>query len=267
MGLHHLMNEVQCTISRSFRTQNTSAPFQTLTGERSTVELAGQFLIHAKQIANLATAHTDVAGRHIHIRTDYLIQLAHESLAEAHDFGIALAAWREVTAALATAHRQCGECILESLLESQELQNAQIDRRMEAQTALIRTDSTVELHTVTDVHLHLALVVHPRYTEGDDTLRFHDALHNFCLFKFRMLVVHVLNRFQHFAYSLQVLHFAWMLLCQVLHNFLNVHSFKVLFVKLTLCYIGTAKIGNFLVTAKKIPYYFSYNVYNLLKYV
>lgn len=47
-----------------------------------------------------------------------------------------------------------------------------------------------------------------------------------------------------------------MLLLQVLHDFLNVHSFKVFIVKLTFCYIDNAKIGNFLETSKKIPYYF-----------
>ena len=46
---------------------------------------------------------------------------------------------------------------------------------MQAQTALVRANRAVELHTVAAVDLHLALIVHPRHTEGDDALRLHEA--------------------------------------------------------------------------------------------
>jgi len=166
------------------------------------MELTGQFLIHTEEVAYLTTADTDITGRYVDIRTDDLIQLTHESLAEAHDLRIALATWREVTATLATTHRQGRQRILEGLLETEELQDAQVHGGMEAQTALVRTDGTVELHTVADVHLYLALVVDPGHTEGDDALRFHDALHDFCLLKLRMLVIYVFDRLQYFTYSL-----------------------------------------------------------------
>ena len=91
------------------------------------MELRGELLVHAKEIANLASAHSDVACRHIHIGTNDLIELHHESLTETHDLGIALAARSKVRAAFATAHGQCGERILEGLLEAEELQYAQID--------------------------------------------------------------------------------------------------------------------------------------------
>ena len=73
---------------------------------------------------------------------------------------------------------------------------------METQTALVRTDGTVELNAVADVHLYLALVIDPGHTESGDALWFYDALHDFSLLKLRMLIVHVLDRFKHFAYSL-----------------------------------------------------------------
>ena len=76
---------------------------------------------------------------------------------------------------------------------------------METQTALIRADSAIELHAVTDIHLYLTLVINPGHTERGDTLGFHDALYYFCLFKFRMLVVHVLDGLQYFTNSLKVL--------------------------------------------------------------
>lgn len=42
---------------------------------------------------------------------------------------------------------------------------------MQSQTALVRTESGVELDTITAVDLRLKLVVFPDYAELDDTLR------------------------------------------------------------------------------------------------
>ena len=73
---------------------------------------------------------------------------------------------------------------------------------MKAQTALVRTDGTVELHAVADVHLYLALVIDPGYAEGRDAFGLHDTLYDFGLLELGMLVVDVLNRFQHLSYCL-----------------------------------------------------------------
>ena len=54
------------------------------------------------------------------------VKLVHESLTETHHLSIALAAGREVGAALASAHGQSGERVLESLLESKEFEDAEI---------------------------------------------------------------------------------------------------------------------------------------------
>ena len=64
---------------------------------------------------------------------------------------------------------------------------------MEAQAALVRTNGTVELHSVAEVDMYLALVVHPWHTEGNDTLRLHQSLYDSCFLKFGVLVVHVLD--------------------------------------------------------------------------
>jgi hypothetical protein len=48
-------------------------------------------------------------------------------------------------AALAAAHRQRGERVLEHLLEGEELEDAEVDRRVEAQAALVRADRAVHL--------------------------------------------------------------------------------------------------------------------------
>ena len=63
---------------------------------------------------------------------------------------------------------------------------------MEAQTTLVWANGAVKLHAVADVDLHFTLVVHPWYSEGDDALRLHHALHDFCFLKLGMLVVDVL---------------------------------------------------------------------------
>lgn len=63
-----------------------------------------------------------------------------------------------------------GEGILENLLEAQELEDAQVDSRVETETSLVGTESRVVLNTEATVDLNLALVVLPDNTELDDTL-------------------------------------------------------------------------------------------------
>ena len=64
---------------------------------------------------------------------------------------------------------------------------------METETAFVRTDSAVELYTITEVGLNLTLVVNPSYTESEDTIGLYDALDNLCFLEFGMLVVNFLN--------------------------------------------------------------------------
>ena len=132
----------------------------------------------------------------------HLVEFHHESLAEAHNLGIALASRSKVAAALAAAHRQGGQGVLERLLEAQELQDGEVDGWMETQTALVRADGAIKLNTVTNVDLHFALVVDPGHTESDDSFWLYDALNNLGLLELRMLVVHIFNRFQYFTYCL-----------------------------------------------------------------
>ena len=82
-----------------------------------------KLLVHSKHIAYLTASYSYIACRHIAVGSKVTPQLKYECLAEAHNLAIALAARAEVTSALTTAHRQCGECILECLLKAQELQD------------------------------------------------------------------------------------------------------------------------------------------------
>ena len=76
---------------------------------------------------------------------------------------------------------------------------------MEAETALIGTDGTVELDTIAGVGLDLAFVVYPGYAEGEDAVRLYQAFHNLGLLKLGMLIVHILDGFQNLLNSLQIL--------------------------------------------------------------
>ena len=95
---------------------------------------------------------------------------------------------------------------------------------METQSALVRADGAVKLYAVADVDLYLTLVVNPGHAESRDALGLDKALDNLCLLELGMLVIYIFNGDEHFSYCLQILCFAWMLVLQLLHNCLYVHS-------------------------------------------
>ncbi|MNZ94359.1 hypothetical protein D3C78_1134640 [compost metagenome] len=104
------------------------------------------------------------------------VQFAHERLAEAHHFGVALALRIEVRTALAAAHGQRGQRVLEDLLEGKELQHAEVHRRVEAQAALVRADGAAHLYAEATVDVHPALVIDPRYAEQDGAFGLDDTV-------------------------------------------------------------------------------------------
>jgi hypothetical protein len=61
--------------------------------------------------------------------------------------------------------------VLEDLLETQELEDGQVDGRVETETTLVGTESGVELDTESTVHLHHTLVVLPDDAELNNALR------------------------------------------------------------------------------------------------
>src|SRR6201999_3053731 len=95
-------------------------------------EAVGDALVLAEHVADLAAADDDVAGRHVDVGADVAIELGHEALAAAHDLAVALALRVEVGAAIAPAHRQAGERVLEGLLEGEELEDRLVDAGVEA---------------------------------------------------------------------------------------------------------------------------------------
>jgi hypothetical protein len=118
------------------------------------------------------------------------VQLGHEALAETHDLAVGLALGVEVAAALAAADGQPGQGVLEDLLEAEELDDAQIDRGMKAQPALVGPERAVELDAEAAVDLDLAPVVLPGHAEDDLTLRLADALDDLLIRELGMLDQH-----------------------------------------------------------------------------
>lgn len=83
MLLEHLVDEVERAEARGLRAQDGAAPFHALAREHA-LELVGQLLVLAKEIAYLPAANADVARRHVLVGTYILVELLHESLAETH---------------------------------------------------------------------------------------------------------------------------------------------------------------------------------------
>jgi hypothetical protein len=72
-------------------------------------------------------------------------------LAETHDFAIRFAGWVKIGTTFATTHWECGEGVLEDLLEAEELEDGKVNVASETAAALVWTDGGVELDTETTV--------------------------------------------------------------------------------------------------------------------
>ena len=64
---------------------------------------------------------------------------------------------------------------------------------METNTAFVRANGIVELHTIAEVRLNFTLIIHPRYTESKDTVRFNQTFYNFRFLELRMLVIDIFD--------------------------------------------------------------------------
>ena len=145
-----------------------------------------------------------------------------KALAEAHHFVVTLALGIEVRSALAAAHGERGERVLECLLEGQELQDAKVDGRVEAQAAFVGADCAVHLDAETAVDLHGALVVNPGHAEHDHALRLDDAVEDAGGDVFRVSVEHEPQRIEHFLDCLVKFGFRRIFCLYLRHDFLNV---------------------------------------------
>lgn len=82
---------------------------------------------------------------------------------------------------------------------------------MEAEAALVWSDGAVEFHTVSAVHLNLALVIDPRHAEQDGSFRFHDPFQNRVVFILGIRSQNRFDRAEHFLNGLDEF-FSWLCL-------------------------------------------------------
>lgn len=116
---------------------------------------------HLRNSPSILAREANVTGRHISVRPNMPGQSPTKCRRESTNLSRALALGVKVRSTLAAAHLQASEGVLEDLLTAQELQDRQIDGRMEAQTTLVGAEGRVELHTVAAVDAAFALVVFP----------------------------------------------------------------------------------------------------------
>ena len=83
---------------------------------------------------------------------------------------------------------------------------------MEAQAALVRSDSGVELYAVAAVDLDLAVVVDPGNAEGNNALGLYETLDDGVLLPLGVLVNDELQALEYFADCLKELGLVWIAL-------------------------------------------------------
>jgi hypothetical protein len=76
---------------------------------------------------------------------------------------------------------------------------------VETDTTFVRADSIVELHAITKIGLHVAVVVGPGHTERENSVRLYHTLNDTGFFKLRMLIVDILNTHQNLFDGLKIL--------------------------------------------------------------
>ena len=220
--MQDMLDEIDCAIAGRLRTDQGTAPGHSLSRKDSRM-FACKFLVHSEKVAYFAASDSHVSCRNVRIRADVAPEFEHERLAEAHDLSVRLALWVKVRTALATAHRQSRERILEGLLKAEELQHGNAHSGMKAQAALVGTDCAVELHPVAGVHPYLTPVVNPCHLECKNPVWLNKSLDNPRRLKFRVFVINVLNGLQNFPHSLQVFLLFPILRLQRGHNLFSLH--------------------------------------------
>ena len=120
---HHVLHIVDSAETSGLGTHEGTTPAIALASQSTSRVLTGQLLVHTVHVANLTATNTNVTSRAVLVRTNVAPQFVDESLAETHDFSVALSCRIEVGTTLTTAERQVGQAVLEDLFEAQELQH------------------------------------------------------------------------------------------------------------------------------------------------
>ena len=212
------MGEEHRAVAGGFGTRAAAAPVQALAGEHARLVPVGDAFILAKQVADLAAANADVAGRYVGILAQVAVQLGHHALAETHDFVVGLALGVKVTAAFTAANGQAGQGVLENLFKAQELDDAEVNGRVEAHATFIGPQGAVEFDAEGAVDMNFAAVVLPGHTEDDLALGLTDTLDDLLIGKLRVLHQNRPEGFQNFVNRLVEFALARVAVQNVLEN-------------------------------------------------
>ena len=97
-------------------------------------------------------------------------QLLHKRDTEPADLIVALSFGIKVAPTLSSTHIDASERILKRLFEPEELEDGQVDGRVQTQSALVGPESRVELDAITTLDVCFSLVVFPYDAELDHAL-------------------------------------------------------------------------------------------------
>ena len=142
----------------------------------------------------------------------------------------------EIAAALAATHRKRRKRVLEYLLECEEFENREVDGRVEAKAAFIRTNRAIHLNSVATIDANNSLIVYPRHAEDDDALRLDHAFENRILFVLRICLEDWIESRQNFIDGLNEFRFIRILRLNAGENRINIfaHAMHFSYNKITL---------------------------------
>jgi hypothetical protein len=198
----HLLQEEHRSVAGGLGAHEGPTPVGALPGDDTRLVAIGDPLVLPEEEPDLPAPHADVTRGHVGVLPHVAIQLGHEALTEPHDLAVGAPLGVEVAPALAAADGHAGERVLEDLLEPEELDDAQVHRRVEPQAPLVRTEGAVELHAHPPVDLHLAPIVLPGHAEDDLALRFADSLDDLVFGELGVLGNGGTDALQHLAHRL-----------------------------------------------------------------
>ena len=220
--VQHIFDEVQKSVAGRFRSRQTSAVSQTFSGENRRVVCVTDSLVLSEKVADFTSAHADVAGRNVNMRTDVTIKFSHERLTKSHNLVVGFSFRIKIGAAFAAADGKTRQGIFENLLERKEFQNTEVDARMKTQAAFVRSDCRIHLHAVAAIDVSYIFIVLPSHAESYDAIRLNHAFQHFFRFVLRILFEERDNRSQNFFNRVVKFHLVGVTLFNQCENIFNI---------------------------------------------
>ena len=184
--LQDILQIVDGTESGCLRPDQAAAEGEALPRKCAVLKVSLEPAVFAEHVADLLPADAHVSGGHVRIRADVAVQCLNKALAEPHDLVVRLSCRVKVRAALAAAHGQAGQAVLEGLFERKELHDARRNVLLETDSALVGPDGSVELAAVSVLRMGKPFIVLPDNAEREHPLRFHHTSEQIHLLVLRM---------------------------------------------------------------------------------